>query len=108
MSSGRIPDSSSSSSVGCIWPLARRAKQADQPLREHAVERRHKVVRLDAHVKKAADDVDNVVGVDGGENKVAGERRLDGDLSGLLVTNFTDHDLVRIVTQDRTQARGQT
>jgi len=41
--------------------------------------------------------------VDGGENQVAGERRLDGDLRGFLVADFADHDLVRVVAQNGAQ-----
>ena len=51
--------------------------------------------------------VDHVVGVDGRENQVTGQRRLDRDLRGLGVTDFADHDLVRIVTQNRTQPAGK-
>src|SRR6202158_3886484 len=79
------------------------ADDPDQPLRQNAVQRRHKVVRLDAHVQEAPQYVHHVIGVDGGEHEVPGERRLDGDLGGFVVANFADHDLVGIVTQDGTQ-----
>src|SRR5437899_3298065 len=41
---------------------------------------------------------------------MAGERRLNGDLRRFLVANFTDHNLVRVVTQNGTQTacKGQT
>ena len=42
--------------------------------------------------------------MDSGENEVAGERRLDGNLRGFLVADFADHDFVGIVAQDGTQA----
>src|SRR5712692_7181927 len=77
---------------------------ANEPLRHDAVESGDKVVRLDAHIDEAADDVGHVVGMDSGENEVAGEGRLDGDLRGFLVANFADHDLVGVVTQDGAQA----
>src|SRR5216683_5825947 len=77
--------------------LAVRANHADQALRHDAIERGDKVVGFDAHVDETADDVGHVVGVDSGENEVAGKRRLDGDLRGLLVADFADHDLVRVV-----------
>ena len=38
------------------------------------------------------------------KDEVASERRLDGDLRGLFVTNFADHDFVGIVPQDGSQA----
>ncbi len=73
-------------------------------MRQDAVQRRHKVVRLDTHVQKAANHVDDVIRVDGREHQVTGERRLNRDLRGLGVADFADHDLVGIVTQDRAQS----
>src|SRR5712664_103001 len=93
-----------------FWPLAIRTDHANEPLRHDAVQSGDKVVRLDAHVDEAADDVGNVVGVDGGENEVAGECRLDGDLGGFLIADFANHDLVGVVAQDGAQAarKGET
>src|SRR5215468_3470983 len=91
--------------VGRLVSLpASRAEQPDQPLREHAVERRNEIIRLDAHIDKAPDDVNDVIGVNGGEDQVARERGVDGDLRGLLVADFADHDLVGVVAQDAAQA----
>src|SRR5580704_2962037 len=87
-----------------LGPLAVSTDHADQPLRHDAVERRYEIVRLDAHVDEASDHVGDVVGVHGGEHQVAGKRGLNGDLRGLLVANFADHDLVRVVPQNRTQS----
>src|SRR5262249_22018413 len=39
---------------------------------------------------------------------MSGQRRLDGDLRSLTVTNFTNNDLVRIVTQNRSKAAGKS
>ena len=64
-------------------PLAVDADVPHQPLRQHAVERRHELVGLDAHVQEAAEHVEDVVGVDGREHEVPGQRRLDGDLRRL-------------------------
>ena len=38
------------------------------------------------------------------EHQVAGQRRLNGDLRRFHVADFSDHDLVRIVTQNRAQS----
>src|ERR1035438_884069 len=59
-----------------------------QPLRQNTVQRRHKVVRLHAHVQETPQHVHHVIGVDGREHEVARQRRLDGDLSGFIVANF--------------------
>ena len=42
--------------------------------------------------------------MDGCENQVVGQRRLNCDLRRLFVANFADHDLVRVVAQNRAQA----
>src|SRR5208283_692741 len=76
-------------------------------LRQNTVERGNEVVRLDAHVQEAAEYIDHVVGVDGGEDEVAGEGRLDGDLGGFGVADFADHDLVRVVAEDGAQTAGE-
>src|SRR5579859_1978388 len=80
------------------------ADHADEALREDAIERGNEVVWLDAHVDEAADDVGDVVGVDGGENEVAGQSGLNGDLRGFLIADFADHDFVGVVAQDGAQA----
>ena len=80
-----------------------RAAHAQQPLRDDAVQRGDQAVAVHAHVGEPADDVEHVVGVHGRENLVAGERGLDGDMRGLGVADFADHDLVGVVPQDRAQ-----
>ena len=80
------------------------ADQPHEPLREHAVQRRHELVRLDAHVEEASEHVHDVVRVDGREHQMAGQRRLDRDLRRLGVADLADHDLVGVVPQDRAQA----
>ena len=101
--SGISPESLNSASLGWYRRLHRRTKDAQQSLREHTIERRHKVVWLDAHVEETADDVDHVVRVNRREYQVAGERRVDRNLSGFIVSNLADHDLVRVVAQDASQ-----
>src|SRR5207237_3932214 len=66
------------------------------------------VVRLYPHVQEPADNVHHVVRVDGRKDQVAGKRGLNGDLCGLGITNFADHDLVRVVTQNGAQAAGKS
>ena len=80
---------------------------AHQPLRQDAVERRDEVVEIDLHVQEAAENVDDVVGVDGGEDEVAGERRLHGDGRRLFVADLADHDLVGVVAEDGAQSAGE-
>ena len=48
-----------------------------------------------------------VVGVQGGEHQVAGQRGLDGDLRGLQVADLADHDDVRVLAQEGAQGAGE-
>ena len=41
------------------------------------------------------------------ENRVPGQRRLNGDFSRFKVTNFADQNLVRILPQNRSQRRSK-
>ena len=99
--------SSSSSGGGPHLALAVGADGPHQPLGLHAVQGGDEVVGLDLHVEEAAQHVDHVVGVDGGEDEVAGEGGLDGDVRGLRVADLPHHDLVRVVAQDGAQAAGE-
>ena len=80
-----------------------RTDDAHQALRQNAIERGDEIVGLDAHVQEAAQHVQHIVGVNGGEHQVACERGVDGDLRGFLISNFADHDFVGVMTQDGTQ-----
>ena len=55
---------------------------------------------LDAHVGQTGEDAGGVVGVQGAQDEVAGERRFDGDVGGLVVADLADHDDVGILAQD--------
>src|ERR1035441_3463928 len=80
-----------------------RADLSHEPLREYAVEGRDEVVKLDLHVEEAAEDVHDVVRVNGRENEVPREGGLHGDLRRLLVADLSDHDLVGVVPEDGAQ-----
>src|ERR1035438_7806376 len=74
-----------------------------QPLRQHAIEGRDKVVGLNPHVKETPQHVEHVVRVYRREYQVPGKRRLDGDLRGFIVPDFPHHDFVWIVPQYRSR-----
>ena len=99
-----MPESASNCVVGMIRLGAMRAVHAHQALRQDAVQRGDETVGVHAHVHEAADHVEHVVGVHGGEHQVAGQRRLHGDLRGFRIADLAHHDLVRVVAQDRAQA----
>ena len=84
------------------------ADSSDEPLRQDSFERRGNQERFHAHVEQARDGAGGVVGVERAEDLMAGERGADGDLGGLRVADFADHDDVRILAQDGAQAGGES
>ena len=53
---------------------------------------------------KAAEHIEHIVGVHSGEDEVAGQCRLHRDLCRFRIADFADHDLIRVVAQNRAQA----
>src|SRR6056297_3015124 len=84
--------------------LVQRARQA---LRHHHVYGRDDVVGRNAHVGQTGDRLRRIVGMQRGEYKVTGLRRLDGDLGGFDVAYFPDHDDVGLLAQERAQRLGE-
>ena len=93
-------------SITCCRLATAFADATHESLRHYTVERGDEIVGLDPHVQQTSDDIDDVVGVDGGENEVACERRLHGDVRRLRVADLAHHDLVGVVPQDRPKAGG--
>ena len=93
--------------LGTVCFAAVGANLADQPLRQHGLERGREQKRRHAHVAQAGDRAGGVVGVQRAEDHVAGERGLHGDLGRLQVADFAHQDFVRILPQDRSQALGE-
>ena len=84
-----------------------RAQPAHQPLRQHAAQHGGDQVVLQPHVAQPGDAGGGRVGVQRGQHQMPGQRRLHGDLRGLQVADFADHDHVRILAQDRAQQAGE-
>jgi hypothetical protein len=84
--------------------LAFRADAADESLRLNQVDGSGDEERLDAHVHEARNGGGRVVGVQGGEDEVACERGLDGDLGRLEVADFADEDDVRVLPRKERSA----
>ena len=80
-----------------VGHLALFAEHPHQPLRQH---RRHRSLHprgLDPHVEQPGDRGRRVVGMDRGEDEMAGDGRLHGDLGRLLVADLAHQDHVRIL-----------
>ena len=65
---------------------------------------KRQVVRLDAHVQEASNHVNDVIRVNRSEYQVSCESGLNRDLRRLRIADFSDHDFVRVMAQNRAQA----
>ena len=83
------------------------AEAARETLGDDGLERRSDEERLDADLGETGDGARRVVGVQGREHEVAGQRRLDRDLRGLVVADLTDQHDIRVGSQDRPQRAGE-
>ena len=88
---------------GLVGLPALRTQPPDQTLRHHRLDRAGHQKRLDPHVHQPRVSASGIVRVQGTEDQMAGQRRLDGVLGGLQVADFTDQHYVRVVTQDAPQ-----
>ena len=86
---------------------ALRAGLAHQPLRDDERQRGGDQERLGAHVEQPGDGADRVVGVQGREHEVTGQRGLQRQPRGLAVPDLTDQDDVGVLAQDRAQTGGE-
>src|SRR5947209_11558164 len=89
--------------VGAAILAAVRADEPHQALRQDRIQGGNEAEQIDVHVHEAADHVEYVVRVDGGENEVARERGLHSDVGRLRVAYLAHHDLVGVVPQDGAQ-----
>src|SRR6185503_12221101 len=76
------------------------ADRADKPLCLDEVDGCRNQERLDTHVDQSRDRRRRVICVKRREHQMARQRSLDGDLGRLKVTDLTDEDDVRILTQE--------
>ena len=87
--------------------LALRTETPAKTLSQHHVERRGQQVALDAHVEQSRDCAAGVVRVQRAEDQMPGQRCLNRNASGVLVTYFADQDRVRVLSQQTAQHRGE-
>ena len=87
--------------------LAERAELADEALGQHGADGGGDEEGLDADVGETGDGGGRVVGVEGGEHQVTGERGVDGDVGGFRIADFPDHDDVRGLAEHGAQGGGE-
>ena len=101
---GRKPQLGQRFGAGSGHVAAILAYLSHQTLGQYRFERRGEQKRRQAHVAQTRDRAGRVVGVQGTEHHVAGERCLYGDFRRLEIADFTDQDFVGILPQYRPQA----
>jgi len=85
-----------------------RAEDAYQALRHDAEYRRAKQIRGNAEIEQARDRRRGVVGMQGRQHEMAGEGGLDRHLGSFQVTDFTNHDDVRVLPHERAHTLRET
>ena len=93
--------------VGPVGLLAGRADLPHEPLRRRHVDGGGDEEGLHPDIDEPRHGGDRVVGVQGREHEVAGERRAHRDLRRLLVADLADHDDVGILAQDGPEGPGE-
>ena len=83
------------------------AEAADEALGEKGADGGGNEEGLHAHVDETAEAAEGIVGVERGEDEVAGEGGADGDFCGFEVANFPDHDDVGVGTEDGAEGGGE-
>lgn len=81
---------------------------ADEALRDNTFNGARTEIRLDPHVNETCKGTRGIVRMQSAEDQVPGERGLNGALRSFVVTNFTDEDDVRVVTQNASQTGGES
>ena len=83
------------------------ADATHQPLRQNGFDAGCNQERRNPHIFHARNRARRVVGVQGAEHQVTGQRSLHGNLRRFQIANLADQNGVRILPQDRSQARGK-
>ena len=84
--------------------LALGADTSHKPLRKTMLRAPPQSIRLDSHIDETSDCRRCVVRMERAEHQVPGQRRLDGGSRRFVVADFTDHDDVGVLSQQRAQA----
>ena len=71
----------------------------DQPLGQHRHQRRGNQERFNPHVNQTGDRAGRVIGVEGAQDEMPGERGLNGDLRCFQVAHFPQHDDIGVLAE---------
>ena len=75
-----------------------------QALRNHGAQCRLEQKTFDAKIEKARHRRRRGFGVKGGQDQMAGQRRVDGDMGCFRIAHLADHDHIRILTHEGAQS----
>src|SRR6266566_4285404 len=93
--------------VGVVGLPALFAYLPSQSLGQDEQQRRRHQERRNPHVEESRDRRGAIVGVQGGEDQMAGERGANTDLRGLEVARLTDEDHVGVLTEEGAERGGE-
>src|SRR3989338_9567345 len=82
-------------------------ERAQETLRHRDRHGRTEGLRVRVEVCKPREGARRIVGVQGREDEMAGERGLDGDVGRLAVADLADHDDVRVLAHNRAEPLGE-
>ena len=87
----------------CDLSAAVRTHLAHQSLRDQTDQRICDQIVVDAHIGQTDDARDRIVGMQRTQHQMTGDGRTNRNTGGFAVTGLTDHDDIRILTQQRAQ-----
>ena len=78
-----------------------------QSLCDNSYDRIRNHVRFNSHIFQTGYRRRGTIGMKGTYHQVSRDSCFNGDTCGFLVSNLSDHDNVRVLTQDRTKGRSK-
>ena len=79
------------------------ANPTNQPLSENTVQRRGDQIGFNADVYQPRDTPRRIIRMQRGQNQMSGQSGLNRDACGFLVADFTNHDDVGVLSEQRPQ-----
>gem|GEM_PF-6571332 len=90
-----------------VGNLAVFAELTSESLVDDELETRDDEEWIDPEVDETLEGIDRRVGMDGREYKMSSDRRLNREVGRIGVANFSDHDNIRILTQETPESIGE-
>lgn len=93
--------------VGFIGDFAMRTELASKALRNNESEARRNKERIDPEVRETLEGVNGGICMDGGKYQMSRDRRFNRKASRFRISDFSDHNNVRILTEETSESIGE-